>query len=353
MKSKHALILEDGHFVFEEREIPEPGPGEVVVNVAACGICGTDLNVFAGRRPKGWKIVFPFQMGHELSGVVHAVGDEVPDKPGLRVGDRVVPDGRLPCGYCRYCRLGHENLCGNAGYIAGGYAQYATYPFRNLVKVPAGVDLIEAAFAEPLACCINGNNKLVDVPMGGVGVVIGSGPIGLLHVQLLRSRGLRVIAIDLKDRRAEMAKTLGAETVIQARTPFVVDEEVIDRVYELTDGLGADVVVSAAGLDPTVLEEAFRMAAKQGQVLYFAATLSDPVTLNLDVIHYKEHRFIGTHDSTRADYEKALALMKSGNIQIAPIISHRYGLDDIYEAFSFAQKREGLKVMVVNEGFRG
>ena len=115
-------------------------------------------------------------------------------------------------------------------------------------------------------------------------------------------------------------------------------------------GFGADVVVSAAGLDPSVLEEAFQMSAKQGQVLYFAATLSDPATLNLDVIHYKELRFVGTHDSTRADYEKAVALMQSGNIQLGSIISHRYALDDIYEAFSFASKRAGLKVMVVNEG---
>jgi L-iditol 2-dehydrogenase len=322
-----------------------------VVNVAGCGICGTDLNVFVGRKPKGWKIVFPFQMGHELAGVIQAVGEGVPDEPGLRVGDRVVPDGRLPCGYCRYCRRGHENLCIQAGYIAGGYAQYATYPFRNLVKVPEGVDLIEAAFAEPLACCINGNNKLVDVPMGGTGVVIGSGPIGLIHVQLLRSRGLRVIAVDLKERRLEVAKALGAEAVLPARNPSTVDEGLIERVYDLTDGFGADIVVTAAGLDPSVLEQALRISAKQGQVLYFAATLSDPVSLNLDVIHYKELRLIGTHDSTRSDYEKALALIRSGNVQLAPIISDRYGLDDIYDAFSFAQKREGLKVMVVNEDF--
>jgi len=350
MKSMHALILEDGQFVFEEKEVPQPKAGEVVVQVAGCGICGTDLNLFVGRRPRGWKIAFPFQMGHELAGTIHAVGEGVPDEPGLRVGDRVVPDGRLPCGYCRYCRRGHENLCVSAGYIAGGFAQYATYPFRNLVKVPDGVDLVEAAFAEPLACCINGNNKLVDVPLGGIGLVIGTGPIGLLHVQLLRSRGLQVIAIDLKEWRLEVAKALGANHILQAHNPHEVDQALIEQVRELTDGMGADVVVSAAGLDATVLEEALQMSAKQGQILYFAATLSDPATLNLDVIHYKELRLIGTHDSTRADYEKAVALMQSGNIEVGPVISHRYPLEQIYEAFSFAEKRGGLKVMVVNEG---
>lgn len=351
MQSKHALILEDGTFTFRDKEIPQPGPGEVVVKVAACGVCGTDLNVFVGRKPKGWKIVFPFQMGHELAGVIHARGEGVPDEPGLRLGDKVVPDGRLPCGYCRYCRRGHENLCVNAGYIAGGFAQYAVYPYRNLVRVPEGVDLVQAAFTEPLACSINGNNKLIDIPMGGNGVVIGTGPVGLLHVQLLRNRGLKVIGIDLKEQRLEVAKQVGAAHVIKATKPHEVDEDLIAQVMDLTDGFGADVVISAAGLDTTVLEEALRMAGKQGQILYFAATLSDPATLNLDVIHYKELRFIGTHDSTRADYEKALALIASGNIQLAPIISHRYPLNDIYDAFSFAEKRSGLKVMVVNPEF--
>jgi L-iditol 2-dehydrogenase len=348
MKSKHALILEDGRFLFEERDVPEPGPGQVVVKVAACGICGTDLNLFVGKRPKGWKITFPFQMGHELAGTIHAVGEGVPDEPGLGVGDPVAPDGRLPCNYCRYCRRGHENLCVQQGYIAGGYAQYAVYPFRNLVKVPRGVGLVDAAFAEPLACCINGNNKLVDVPLGGVGLVLGSGPIGLLHVQLLRSRGLRVIAIDLKEQRLQVAKALGAEATLLAQKAFAVDETLIAQVQDLTDGHGADVVVTAAGLDPSVLEVALRLAAKQGQVLYFAATLQDPVTLNLDVIHYKELRLVGTHDSTRADYEKALAMLGSGSVRVGPLISHRFELDDIYEAFCFAEQRQGLKVMVVN-----
>lgn len=350
MKSKHALILENGTFIFEEREVPEPGPGQVVVQVAACGICGTDLNLFVGKRPKGWKISFPFQMGHELSGIIRGVGEGVPNQPGLRVGDRVVPDGRLPCGYCRYCRRGHENLCVSQGYIAGGFAQYAIYPFRNLLHVPQGTDLVEAALTEPLACCINGNNKLVDVPLGGVGLVLGAGPIGLVHLQLLKNRGLTTIAADLKENRLEAARAVGADHVVKARLAHQLDPELVEQVKQITDGMGADVIVSAAGLDPSVLEEALQMAAKQGQVLYFAATLSDPVTLNLDVVHYKELRLVGSHDSTRADYEKALALLASGRMKVGPLISHRYPLEQIYDAFSFANTRTGLKVVVVNEG---
>ncbi|MDI7276932.1 MAG: alcohol dehydrogenase catalytic domain-containing protein [Anaerolineae bacterium] len=350
MKVINALIRENGEFILQERDMPHPRAGEVVVRVAGCGICGTDLNLYNGKRPKGWRVTFPFQMGHELSGIIHAVGDGVPDEPGLRVGDRVVPDGRLPCGYCRYCRRGHENLCLHQGYIAGGFAQYAVYPYKNLVKVPAGMDLVEAAFTEPLACCVNGNNKLVDLPLGGIAVVLGMGPIGLLHLQLLRNRGLSTIAVDLKESRLEMAAALGAAHTLKVERPHEVDPELINRVKELTGGFGADVVVTAAGLDPAVLEQALQMAARQGQVLYFAATLSDPVTLNLDVIHYQELRLVGSHDSTRADYEKALALMASGSVRVGPLISHRYPLDRIQDAFRLANERSGLKVFVVNEG---
>ncbi len=352
MKAKYALITEDCKFIIEEREVPEPGMGEVLIQIAGCGICGTDLNLFTGNQPKGWNIVYPFQMGHELSGIIHAVGDGVPDEPGLRVGDEVVPDGRLPCGYCRYCRRGRENLCIRQGYIAGGFSEYFIYPYQNLVKAPKGLDLVNATFTEAAACCVNGNNKLKDVPLGGAGVVIGTGPIGMIHLQLLKSRGLSTIAIDLKDNRLETSLENGwADHTIKANVAFEPEQDVIDEVLKLTGGFGADVVVTAAGLDPSVLEEGIQMAAKCGQVLYFAATLRDPVTLNLDGIHYRELDLVGSHDSTRADFEKAVHLMSSGAIDVTPIISHKYPLTDIYNAFDFANKREGLKVAVVNEGF--
>jgi L-iditol 2-dehydrogenase len=191
----------------------------------------------------------------------------------------------------------------------------------------------------------------VDVPLGGVGLVLGAGPIGLMHLQLLKSRGLTTIAVDLKENRLEAARAVGADHILKAAMAYQVDPALVEQVRQITGGMGADVVVSAAGLDPSVLEECLQMAAKQGQVLYFAATLSDPVTLNLDVVHYKELRLVGSHDSTRADFEKALALLGSGGVKVDSVISHRYPLDQIYDAFSFANARTGLKVVVVNEGF--
>ncbi|GAB4405000.1 MAG: zinc-dependent dehydrogenase [Anaerolineales bacterium] len=340
---KVALLNKPGEFIIQEKPAPKLGPQDVLVKVAACGICGTDIGVFEGQKPKGWRIVFPFQMGHELSGVIEEVGPEVPDVPGLRPGDRVVPDGRVVCGRCHYCRLGMYNLCMDQSYIAGGFAQYSVYPYRNLVSVPDGVPLIAAAFTEPLACCVNGNSKLKDVPLGGMGVVIGAGPIGLMHTQLLRHRGLSTVVVDIQPGRLGVAKQVGADVTINAR-----ETDVVKAVMDLTGGRGADVVVSAAGHDPSVLEQALEMAAKRGQVVYFAAVLHDRFALPLDLIHYRELNLVGSHDSTIGQYEAALALMKAGIVNVQPLISDEFPLTEIQTAFEVARERKRMKVMVVN-----
>jgi len=342
---KVAFLQKPFEWTVEERPLPAPRAGEVLVKVAACGICGTVLNAYVGNNPRGWKIVYPFRMGHELAGVIEAVGEGVPDQAGLRCGDRVVPDGRVPCRICYYCRKGQVNLCINQGYISGGFSQYTVYPYQNLVAVPAGVALEHAAFAEPLACVVNGNSQLVDVPFAGVGVVLGAGPIGLLHMQMLKLRGLKVIVSELKENRLAAACDLGAEMVVNPH-----GQDLAAAVKALSGGRGADVVVSAAGGDERVLDQAISLAAKRGQIVYFAAVLKDRMELSLDAIHYRELRLIGSHDSTTAQYETALALLEASKVDVAPIITHRFPLERIGEAFEFARSREGIKVMIVNEG---
>jgi len=342
---KVGLLQAPFEFTVEEFPIPEVGPGEVRVKVAACGICGTDLNAYVGNNPRGWTVVYPFRMGHELAGVVDAIGEGVPEYTGLKVGDKVVPDGRLPCHYCHYCRKGQFNLCLNMGYISGGFSQYTVYPYRNLVKVPEGVKLEHAAFGEPLACVVNGIGQLVEVPPAGFGLVMGAGPIGLLHLQMLKLKGLTVAIADLKDNRLEAAKKLGADVVVN-----VARQDLADEIQAMTAGHGADVVVSAAGGDEKALEQCILLASKRGQIVYFGAVLKDQMTLSLDPIHYRELRLVGSHDSTIAQYETALALLGSGAVNVEPIVSHRYPLEQISEAFEFAKTRNGIKVMVTNPG---
>jgi L-iditol 2-dehydrogenase len=279
-------------------------------------------------------------MGHEVAGTVVEVGENVTN---VNLGDRVVPDGRLICGYCYYCRRGMFSACENQGYFSGGLAQYSNYPFQNLTKIPEGVSLEEAAFAEPLACVINGQSKL-EVPYGSVAVVIGDGPIGLLHIQLLRHQGAFTVMVGLLEHRLAVARELGANVVIDAG-----QEDVEQVVREVSDGRGADIVVNAVG-KAAVLKQAIDLAARRGQVLYFAATLEPTVELDLDLIHYKELRLIGSYDSIVAQYEQALAMIKAGIINVEAMISHRLPLEEVQAGYELARKQEGVKVLIIHEG---
>jgi L-iditol 2-dehydrogenase len=337
---KIALLQQPQRMEVVEVDKPAVGPDQVLVKIAACGVCGTDVDAYLGKVPRGWTITYPFRMGHELSGTVVEVGANVPN---VKPGDRVVPDGRLTCGYCYYCRRGLFSACQNQGYFSGGLAQYSSYPYRNLVKIPDGVSLQEAVFTEPLACVINGQSKL-EVPFGGVAVVIGDGPIGLLHLQMLRYRAAFTVMVGLLEHRLAIARDLGANIVVNAGKQ---DAEQVVR--DASDGRGADIVVNAVG-KVTVLEQAIDMAARRGQVLYFAATLSPRVELDLDLVHYKELRLVGSYDSTVAQYQEALALLKAGTVSVAPLISHRLPLEQVQQGFEIARKQEGVKVLVVHEG---
>ena len=323
----------------DEMPMPEIGPREVLVKVAYCGVCGTDVDAYVGKQPRGWTITYPFRMGHELAGTVISTGAEVST---VAPGDAVVADGRLTCGYCYYCRRGMWSACQNAGYFSGGLAQYAAYPFANLVKVPANVSLEEAAFAEPLACVVNGQSK-IDVAPGAVAVVIGDGPIGMMHAQMLRHRGAYTVMIGLLDHRLAVAERLGINLVINAKK-----QDPLAAVKEASDGRGADVVVNAAG-SVAVLKQAVDLAARRGHVLYFAATLAPEVTLDLDLIHYKELRLVGSYDSTIAQYEDALALIRARVVQVKPLITHRFGLEQVQDGFEIARRQEGLKVQVAHD----
>ncbi|MCL4489606.1 MAG: alcohol dehydrogenase catalytic domain-containing protein [Chloroflexi bacterium] len=334
---KIAMLQQPRQFQIVETDRPKIGPKDVLLQVAACGVCGTDVEAFLGHQPRGWTITYPFRMGHELSGTVVEVGRDVPN---VQVGDRVVPDGRMPCGYCYYCRRGLFSACPNQGYFSGGLAEFSAYPFQNLVHIPDRLTLDEAAIAEPLACVINGQSKL-KVPFGGVAVVIGDGPIGLLHLQMLKSRGAFTIMIGLLDHRLQVAKELGADVVVNATT-----EDAGKVAREVSDGRGADVVVNAVG-KPEVLRNAIDLAARRGQVLFFAATMQPKVELDIDLIHYKELALIGTYDSTIAQYEDALALLGAGTIQAKPLISHRLPLPQVQQGYEIARQQQGLKVLIV------
>ncbi len=336
---KVALLQGPLSFKIEAMDKPKLKSTDVLVKVVACGVCGTDVEAYLGHQPRGWTITYPFRMGHELAGTVVEVGSDVTD---VKVGDRVVPDGRLPCGSCHYCRRGQFSACQNQGYSSGGLSQYAAYPSRNVVKIPASVSFEEAAMTEPLACVINGQSKL-NVTPGAVAVVIGDGPIGLMHLQMLKHRGAYTVMAGVTPHRLEAARQLGADVVADNAS-----DDVAALVREVSAGRGADIVVNAVG-KAFALKQAIDLAGRGGQVLFFAATMQPAVELDIDLVHYKELALRGTYDSTIANSEDALNLISKGIVKVAPLISHRLPLEDVLRGFEIARNQEGLKVLIIHE----
>lgn len=344
---KAAVLYGPGDVRVEEVDEPEPMPGEVVVRVLATGICPTDLRKFTGAR----KIERPLILGHEVAGVVHEVGEGVQD---IAKGDRVAVYPFLYCGQCHYCLRGRVNLCTRLGALGaaaelgqvypGSFAEYIRIPSRNVYRVGGAVSMEEAALAEPLSACLNGNLSC-GIGLGSTVAVIGAGPIGLMHILLARAAGASlVIASDLMEHRREKALEVGADFALN---PLEVD--VVKEVKRLTDGVGVDAVIVAVGgkAEAKCTEDALKMVAKTGVVNIFAGTW--PTTLmqvDPNTIHYAEVKLTGSYLSTPEHFKKALNLITTGRIKLKNIISHIMPLDQIEKAFSIALSREALKVEI-------
>jgi L-iditol 2-dehydrogenase len=321
-------------------EAPRPTithPDDVLIRIHACGICPSDLRVYAGMRPAHGKL--PSVPGHEWAGEVLAVGEEVQD---FKPGERVVPSWRVVCGRCYYCVRGIWNYCENLlqGRVRGGFGEYGVAPARSLLLIPEGVSYEEASFCEPLACCLNGSHWS-GVSLGHNVVIIGAGPIGLTHLQLARVAGARTISVDLMAERLEKARELGASETIDAR-----QEDPVQKVKVLTEGHGADVVIVAVGA-PQAQQQALEMAGLCATVNYFAGTYpSATIPLDPNLIHYKQIRLTGSHDFSPLDFRNALHSIAHGLVRVAPMVSHHLPLAQVKEGFDIVAGQKGLKVMI-------
>lgn len=317
---------------------PEPGPGEVLIHVRACGVCPSDLRAYLGTRAGGSSA--PRTPGHEWSGYVVALGEGVNE---LELGDRVVPDWRVVCGKCGNCRRGVFNYCTSLSRIRGGFAELGVAPASNVRKIPDHVSFEEAAFCEPLACCINGS-MATRIDIGDDVAIVGCGPIGLQHLQLARARGARVIAVDLDDRRLDAAKRLGAHDLV-----WLGDGDSVAKVKELTDGRGADAVVVAVG-DVRAIEQGIQMAGLNGRVQIFAGTHpAQEISLDPNAVHYGQLVVTGSHDFTPHQFTTALKLISYGIVEVKSLITHRFPLAQVQEALETTASRRGLKAMVYME----
>ncbi|MET7402491.1 zinc-dependent dehydrogenase [Dactylosporangium sp. NPDC005572] len=335
-----------GDVRIEDAPEPAPGPGDVKIRVRACSTCGTDVKIF---RFGHHHIVPPRVMGHEIAGEVVAVGEDV---TGWQPGDRVQVIAAIPCGTCGECRRGRMTVCPNQvsmGYhFDGGFAEYMIVPpnvlaVDGLNRIPDGLSFAEASVAEPLACVLNGQ-ELAGVGAGDDVVVMGSGPIGCLHVRLARARGAaRVFLVDLNRERLDLAAGLvrpdaavcGAET------------DVVDAVLKLTEGRGADVVITAAAAG-AAQEQAVQMTARQGRISFFGGLPKDNPVIALDsnLVHYRELTIVGANGSSPQHNKEALRLIADGSVPVADLITHRLPLDRALDAFGIVARGEAIKVTI-------
>jgi L-iditol 2-dehydrogenase len=287
----------------------------------------------------------PLIAGHEFSGEVVEVGDEV---DGIELGDRLVVMALIPCGHCRECRRGRLNLCENyfsSLLVPGAFAPYISVGGETLKKrvypVPDGVKHEQAALSEPIACVINGIERANIYP-GDTVAVLGAGFMGLMLTNLASVNGAgQIIAIDQYDHRLDIAKTLGASDVVNFK-----ETDSIKAVKDLTAGLNADVVIEATG-NPKAYEQAFAMAGRGGRVIYFGGVPSGSVIeLDPNKIHYQEVEITGAANPKPVHVERALELLATGKINVDPLITHRMRALDLKEAMEFAATGEPIKIML-------
>lgn len=312
----------------EDVELPKLEAGEVLVKVKAATTCGTDLKIFQ-RGYVERVIKLPTIFGHEWAGDVVEVSKGL-DWP--KKGMRVRAGNSAPCLHCTMCQRGEYNLCENMIWLWGAYAEYIKVPARmvfvNMQEIPSGVAYEEAAITEPLACVLHGVEE-ARVKLGDVVVIIGAGPIGLLHLLTVRKMGAkRVLMIDLVDERLNFAEKLGADEIINSKT-----EDAVEKVRQLTGGYGADVAIEAIGL-PATWEQALRLVRKGGAVLEFGGCPpGTEIKVNTELLHYGELTVLGAFHATPLHFKKALDMIASRTIDVRPLVTKRMKLEEIRQAF--------------------
>ena len=334
-----AILVAPGRIETRDAPDPEPGPEDVVVRVARCGICGTDLHIFDGAYSADRLPLIP---GHEIVGTVERAGAAV---RGLKAGDRVVVDNAIGCGRCYYCRRNEILNCPEMAqlgiHVDGGFAERVRVPERLAIPIPEGMPFDLAALTEPLACVVRAQKK-IGLSLGESVLVIGGGPIGNLHVQLARLLGAApVIVAELNPVRAKLAEDCGADIV-------VTDPDRLEgAVRAATGGRGVDVAIESVGAIP-LYETALRLIRPGGRVAAFGLTGADArlAVSPLDIV-LREQEIRGSVAGMGEDMRQALTLLAHGRIETAPFRRETRPLDGLAQAIhDFRRDPSLLKIQI-------
>ena len=343
---KAAVLRDIGKMAIEE--VPEPPlePGGLLIAVKACAVCGSDLRTF---RHGNAHVKPPRILGHEVVGTILQLGAGV---SGYKVGEPVAVAPAVGCGECAYCRAGSTNMCANLKTIGldfdGGFAEIMAVPAKavrqgHVNRIPSGFPAERAVLAEPLACCLNGQNPL-EIGIGKSVAVIGAGAIGLFHAELALLKGAsRVFLADVAAERLEYAAGLGKNLIAIDSSKTDLEAEILAR----TEGEGVDAAIVACPVGEAQ-GQALRLTRRRGRVSLFGGLPPEKSAGYLDsnLIHYKELGVFGAHASTPAQNRLALELLASGRIAADRYVTHVFPLERIMEGMNVIKEGKGLKVII-------
>jgi len=337
----------------EDVPVPEPGSGEILIEVGAVGICASDMKCFLGgalfwgKDGTSGYVEGPCIAGHEYSGRIVRLGDGAAEKHGVQVGDRVVAEQIVPCGECRFCRAGSYWMCqphhifGFKRYLNGGMAKYNLFPAKAVVhQVPESLSDGEAAYIEPLACAWHAVER-GEIQAGDTVVICGVGNIGLCMLQIAKlAKPGRLIALDTKPYRLDLAREYGADEAID-----VTKEDAVQIVRDLTDGYGCDVYIEASG-NPAGVGQGLEMIRKLGTFVEFSV-FNEPATINWTIIgDTKALNIHGSHLGARC-YPKAIAALADGSVNVSRLLADAYPLTEFDQAMQASLSGDVLKNLIV------
>lgn len=331
-----AAVCDAGAIELREWPVPVPGPGELLLRVSGCGLCGSDILKINAAAPG------PAVLGHEVVGQVVEVGAGV---RRFAPGDRLVVAHHVPCFHCHYCRHGSPSMCRHFKRVnldPGGFAELVRVPAPNVehaaFRLPAEMSEESASFTEPLACCLRAA-KRSRVAAGDTALVVGLGSIGCLLAQLLALDGARVLASDLLEDRRALGRRMGAQVLDD-------DAALEAALGEATEGRGADLVIITAG-GAAVLPAAAARVRDGGTLHYFAGGAGEGLPLSLGALYHRELTLTATYSSSPAELEEAFALLAGGRIRVDGLISHRLPLGRLSEGVELMRRHEAVKVYVI------
>jgi len=333
------IIVKPGKIELREIKTPSPSHGEILVKIKVALTCGTDLKAFKRGHPI---IPMPGVWGHEFSEIDADVGKGV---KGFKKGDKIMAVPSAPCPESRYCKKKLYNLCDKImdTKVLGAFAEYILLPSyilrQNVFHKPENLTFEEAAFLEPLSCVVHGMESL-DIKKSVHALIIGAGSIGLLHLLLLKEKGVTVTVTDKHNNKLRIAKKLGADFVLRT-------EKVESKIKGITNGIGFDYVFECTGM-PEVWEKSVNYVRKRGTVILFGGCKSGTtVTYNTGRLHYDEITLKGTFHYTPSDVKKAYKILCEGRLGVSRLISGSYPLKQTQKAFNRLIKGVGIKYAII------